>query len=202
MISSHRTRFLLAIVLAAPLAFAAPAARSQAQDNNSPNAGAGQNQGPGPGSGPGPGQGQGQGQGRGGRGPMSPDDRLKQMTSDLNLTADQQAKIKPILADQQKKMDDARNDNSGGDWQAMRQKMDQIRTDTDQKIRVLLDDNQKTKFDQEEQQREQRMQHRGGGMGGPGNGPDNGPNNGPNNGPDNGPNNGPGNGANTPPPTN
>jgi Spy/CpxP family protein refolding chaperone len=124
---------------------------------------------------------------------MSPDDRLKQMTTDLNLTADEQAKIKPILEDQQKKMDDARNDNSGGDRDAMRQKFEQIRTDANTKIRALLDDKQKAKFDQEEADREQRMQHRGG----PGGGPGNGPNSGPNNGPDNGP----GNGANTPPPT-
>jgi len=122
---------------------------------------------------------------------MSPDDRLKQMTTDLNLTADEQATIKPILVDQQKKMDDLRNDNSGGDRQAMRQKFEQIRADADTKIRAVLDDKQKTKFDQEEADREQRMQHRGGG-------PDNGPNGGPNN----GPNNGPGNGVNTPPPTN
>lgn len=113
------------------------------------------------------------------------------MTADLNLTADEQAQIKPILVDQQKKMEDARNDNSGGDRQAMRQKFEQIRTDANAKIRAVLDDKQKAKFDQEEQEREQRMQNRGGG-----------PGNGPNNGPNNGPSNGPGNGPNTPPPTN
>ena len=37
---------------------------------------------------------------------MSPDDQLKRMTKDLNLTADQQAKIKPILVDAEKKMED------------------------------------------------------------------------------------------------
>jgi hypothetical protein len=95
-------------------------------------------------------------------------------------------------------MEDARNDNSGGDRDAMHQKFEQIRTDANTKIRALLDDKQKAKFDQEEADREQRMQHRGGGPGGPGNGPNNAPNNGPNSGPDNGP----GNGANTPPPTN
>jgi hypothetical protein len=102
-------------------------------------------------------------------------------------------------------MDDMRNDNSGGDRQAMRQKFEDIRTDTNSKIRAVLDDKQKAKFDQEEQEREQRMQQRGGGMGGPGGGPNNGPGNGPNNGPTNGPsnppNNGPGNGPNTPPPS-
>jgi len=196
MISSYRSRVLMAVLLAVPFSFAASALAQSS--------GAGPDQG----QGPGPNQGQGQGQGQGGwqrggpRGPMSPDDRLKEMIADLNLTADQQAKIKPILVDQQKKMDDLRNDNSsGGDRQAMRQKFEQIRTDANQKIRAVLDDKQKAKFDQEEQDREQRMQRRGG-PGGPGGGPGNGPNNGPNNGPDNGPNNGPNNGPGNPPPTN
>ena len=111
----------------------------------------------------------GGGQRRGaGAGPMSPDDQLKRMTKDFNLTADQQSKIKPILVDQQKKMDDLRNDSSG-DRQAMRQKMMQIRQDTNDQVRALLDDKQKEKFDKQEQEREDRMQNRrGGGPGGPG----------------------------------
>ena len=116
-------------------------------------------------------QGGGEGGPRGGegrRGPMSPDDRLKQLTKDFNLTADQQTKIKPILVDSQKKMDDLRNDSSG-DRQAMRGKMMKIMQDTNTQIRAQLDDKQKAKFDKQEQEREQRMQNRrGGGMGGPG----------------------------------
>ena len=38
-----------------------------------------------------------QGGGGGGRGPMTPDAQLAQLTTALTLTADQQAKIKPIL---------------------------------------------------------------------------------------------------------
>src|SRR5713226_1024774 len=82
-------------------------------------------------------------QGEGGRrGPMSPDERLKRMTKDFNLTDDQQAKIKPILVNEQKKMEDLRNDSSG-DRQAMRAKMMQIRKDTNDQVRALLDDKQK-----------------------------------------------------------
>ncbi len=99
---------------------------------------------------------------------MSPDERLKRMTKDLNLTADEQAKIKPILVDAQKKMEDARNDSSA-DRQTMRQKMMQIRQDTNDQVRALLDDKQKEKFDKQEQERQDRMQNRrGGGPGGPG----------------------------------
>jgi Spy/CpxP family protein refolding chaperone len=116
-------------------------------------------------------QGGGYGGGRGGggrRGPMSPDDQLKRMTKDFDLTADQQAKIKPILVDAQKKMEDVRNDSSG-DRQTMRQKMMQIRQDTNDQIRALLDDKQKEKFDKQQQERQDRPQNRrGGGPGGPG----------------------------------
>jgi hypothetical protein len=81
------------------------------------------------------------------------------------LTADQQSKIKPILVDRQKKMEDLMN-NSGGDRQAMRQKMMQIRQDTNDQIRAQLDDTQKEKFDKLQKEREDRMQNRRGG--GPG----------------------------------
>jgi Spy/CpxP family protein refolding chaperone len=108
-------------------------------------------------------------QGDGGRrAPMSPDERLKRMTKDFNLTADQQSKIKPILADEQKKMDDLRSDSSV-DRQTMRGKMMQIHQDSNDQVRALLDDMQKEKFDKQEQERQGRMQNRrGGGPGGPG----------------------------------
>ena len=97
---------------------------------------------------------------------MSPDEALKRLTKDFNLTANQQAKIKPILVDRQKKMEDLMND-SGGDRQAMRQKMMQIRQDTNDQIRAQLDETQKAKFDKQEKEREDRMQNRrGGGPGG------------------------------------
>ena len=104
--------------------------------------------------------------GEGGRrGPMSPDEQLKRMTKDFNLTADQQAKIKPILVDEQKKMEDLRNDSST-DRQAMRGKMMQIRQDSNEQVRAQLDDKQKEKFDKQEQDRQDRMQNRRGGPGG------------------------------------
>jgi len=111
----------------------------------------------------------GGGQGDSGRrGPMSAGERLKRMTKDFNLTADQQSKIKPILMDEQKKVEDLRNDSSG-DRQAMRGKMLEIRQGTNDQIRALLDDKQKEKFDKQEQERQERMQNRrGGGPGGPG----------------------------------
>jgi protein CpxP len=115
------------------------------------------------------GGGYGGGQGESGRrGPMSPDDQLKRMTKEFNLTADQQSKIKPILVAEQKKMEDLRDDSSA-DRQTMRGKMMQIRQDTNDQVRALLDDKQKEKFDKQEQERQDRRQNRrGGGPGGPG----------------------------------
>jgi Spy/CpxP family protein refolding chaperone len=63
-------------------------------------------------------------------------------------------------------MEDLRSDSSG-DRQTMRGKMMQIRQDTNQQVRALLDDEQKEKFDKQEQERTDRMQNRrGGGPGG------------------------------------
>ncbi len=112
------------------------------------------------------GNGRGQG-GGGGRGPVTPDEELKRMTKEFTLTADQQSKIKPILVDQEKKMEDLRNDSSV-DRQTMREKMMQIRKDTNDQIRAQLDDTQKAKFDKQQQDREDRMQNRRGGPGGQG----------------------------------
>lgn len=115
------------------------------------------------------GGGYGRPQGEGSRrGPVSADERLKRMTKELKLTTDQQAKIKPIIEEEQKKAQDLRDD-SGSDRQTIRQKMMQLRQDTSDQIRALLDDKQKDKFDKMEQQRQDRMrERRGGGPGGPG----------------------------------
>ena len=144
MTSKLKYLWMLALLLALPLVGALPSA-AQYQEG-----------------------GPGGGQGRGGpREPMSPDDRLKQMTKNFKLTDDQQAKIKPILVDEQKKIEDLRNDSSG-DRQAMRGKMMQIRKDTNEQVRAQLDDKQKEKFDKQEQDREDRMRNRRGpGPGGP-----------------------------------
>jgi periplasmic protein CpxP/Spy len=108
---------------------------------------------------------QGGGYGGGKREEMrSPSEQLKRMARTYNLTADQQAKLKPILIDERKKMDDVR-DNTSLDQSAMRDRMIQIRKDTNAKLRALLDDKQKDKFDKIQQAREDRTQD---GQGGPG----------------------------------
>lgn len=149
MSSKRKCMWISTLLLAVPmLAFSAPGAPFQ-----------------------GGGYGAGTGAGTGGgsrREPMSPDEQLKRMTKNFDLTADQQAKIKPILVESRKKMEDLRNDSSA-ERQTMRQKMMQIRQDANDQVRAQLDDKQKEKFDKQEKEREERMQNRrGGGPGGAG----------------------------------
>jgi hypothetical protein len=101
-----------------------------------------------------------QGGGGGGRG-MTPDQQLAALTTQLTLTADQQAKIKPILEASAKQMADLRA--SGGDPSTMRPKMMQIRTDQQTKIKAVLTDAQKPKYDA----MLAAQQNRGPGGGGP-----------------------------------
>ncbi len=88
---------------------------------------------------------QGPGGGGGGRGMMSPQSQLDAMSQTLNLTDDQKPKVLAILTDSQKQMMDLRN--SGGDPADMRPKMMAIRTGQADKIKALLTDEQKKKYD-------------------------------------------------------
>ena len=90
-----------------------------------------------------------QGGSGGQRGMMSPEAQqaiLDDMTKKVGLTDDQVTKIKAINADQMKQMMALRE--SGGDPQEMRPKMMAIRTDAQTKIKALLTDDQKPKYDE------------------------------------------------------
>ncbi len=148
MISTRRFFILLAMMLTLPFL----ATHSLAA----------QNQGPG-----GPGGPQGRGRGGPGRGPMSVDDRVKMLTKALDLTSDQQTKLKPILEDQQTKMQELVK-SGDTDRNDMRTKMMAIQKNGNDQIRALLDDTQKEKFDKMEQRQQQRGRGQRGGQGGPG----------------------------------
>lgn len=75
------------------------------------------------------------------------DDRLKDLTEKLGLTDDQQAKIKAVLEDEQQQL--LAKDNSLSP-QDRTSRLNRIRVSTKNKIRDLLDDDQKYKFDQME----------------------------------------------------
>lgn len=108
---------------------------------------------------PAPDASQQQGYGRGRQ--QSPDEQIARMTKRYNLSADQQAQIKPILADRQQQMQALRQDSSLSREDRMA-KMKGIRDDSTNKIQALLNDSQKQKFAQDQQQMQDRMQQRGG----------------------------------------
>jgi Spy/CpxP family protein refolding chaperone len=97
--------------------------------------------------GQGGGQGQGQGGGRGGRGGFSPEAQLDRMSKELNLTDDQKTKIKPILEDGRKQMEALRDDTASSRDDKIA-KMQEIRKGQDEKIKAVLTDEQKKKFDE------------------------------------------------------
>ena len=99
-------------------------------------------------------------------GMMDPDQRLAHMTKRYKLTADQQSQIKPILQDEQQQMQSMRSDTSSSreDKRAKMQSMHQAST---QKIEAVLTDEQRQKFDADQQKmQERRSEHmHGGGQG-------------------------------------
>jgi len=102
---------------------------------------------------------------------MDPADRdahmLKMMTKRLDLTPDQATQIQGIQADSRTQMEGLRADTSvaGAD---KRSKMMDIHKAQTEKVRAVLNDQQKTKFDAMEQHRHDRMEERrGGGDGAP-----------------------------------
>jgi Spy/CpxP family protein refolding chaperone len=84
---------------------------------------------------------------------MNADAQLEHMSSALNLTDDQKAKIKPILEEQSNKMHQLMQDTSISQ-QDKRSKFQQIHQDTMSQIKPILTSDQ--------QQKLESMQQRGG----------------------------------------
>jgi len=108
---------------------------------------------------------QGQGMGQGGPGgmhrmPMSPDQRLQRMTQQLNLTADQQQKIKPILEQEQQQMQTLHGDTSMSQQDRMSM-MQQIRQGTNDQIKSVLNPDQQQKFAEMQERHGLGMGHGG-----------------------------------------
>jgi periplasmic protein CpxP/Spy len=86
-----------------------------------------------------------QGQGYGHRG-MNPDAQLKHLTKQLDLTAEQQTQIKPILESRDQQMKQLWQDQSIAP-QDRRTKMQAIHADSKAKIEAVLNDTQKQKYE-------------------------------------------------------
>ncbi len=97
-------------------------------------------------------------EGRGMR--MDPARQLERLTRELNLTSDQQEKIKPLLVERQQKMQTLMQDQSVSQ-EDRRAQMRTIMEGTNNSIKENLNDDQKQKFDA------MRQRMRRGGPGGP-----------------------------------
>ena len=85
------------------------------------------------------------------------DDQVSALTAALNLTPDQQAKVKSILEDQHQQAVGVVNDNSLS-RDAKVQKIHELRQGTIDKVRgILTSDEQKTKFDSMVQEKNDRV---------------------------------------------
>ena len=84
-------------------------------------------------------------------GAMNPESRLKMLTEKLNLTEDQQAKLKPILEDESQQMKALHDDASlaPADKQA---KMKELRDSSTDKINAVLTPDQQAKWKQMKQE--------------------------------------------------
>ena len=91
-------------------------------------------------------QGEHHGKGHGHGGPPSADQELAHMTKTLNLTSDQQAKIKPMLDDSFKQMQSVHSDTSLSE-QDRSSKMQEIHKSLSSEVREVLTPDQQTKFD-------------------------------------------------------
>jgi Spy/CpxP family protein refolding chaperone len=91
------------------------------------------------------------------------DRQIEHLTEALSLTPDQVAQVKPILQNQMTQMTALRQDTETSREQK-HEKMMQIHSDAQTKIRALLTSDQQPKYDQLLAQQQQHMGRRRGGM--------------------------------------
>ena len=93
-------------------------------------------------------------------GMMDPDEQLARMTTRYSLTTEQQDQVKPILVSQQHQVQGLRQDTTLSREDRMA-KMQTIRTDSNAKIKAVLNDDQKKQFEQDQLRMQRRMQQQG-----------------------------------------
>ena len=92
----------------------------------------------------------------------SPEDRAKDLQTQLKLTDDQTTKITAVYKAQATKMDSVRT-AANGDRDAMRSAMMPLIKDTNDKVKAILTPDQATAYDKIIQDRMSRMRNGGGG---------------------------------------
>lgn len=89
----------------------------------------------------------------------SPEEVVARLDEKLSLSDDQKAKITPIIADRQQKLKELAANGSGRRFQKAR-KMKAIYSESDDKIKALLSDDQKQKYSELQQQMREQMKQR------------------------------------------
>jgi len=97
-------------------------------------------------------------------GGLSPEERMKRTMDEyktkLTLTDEQVVKVEAVLKAQTEEMTKIR-ENAGGDREAMRTAITELRAKTDKQVEELLTDEQKVIFKKMQEERAQRMQGMG-----------------------------------------
>ena len=91
---------------------------------------------------------------KGGKKGYSIEQRMERMTTELNLTDEQKPKVKAVLEDEQKKMQELRDET---DRDARRTKMQEMRKESEKKMKAILNEDQFKKY----QEMMQRMGKKG-----------------------------------------
>lgn len=91
---------------------------------------------------------------------FDPQKRTEMLTKQLNLTSDQQSKVQDILKSEQSKMESLHSDTSVA-AEDRRSKIMDIRKDSSDQIRAVLDSNQQKKWDEMQSRRQRWEGHHG-----------------------------------------
>jgi hypothetical protein len=94
---------------------------------------------------------------------MDPDRQLAHLTKTLNLSADQQSQIKPLLMDRQQKMQALWHDQALS-REDRHSKVQAIQQDTRTRLEATLNDQQKQQFEALQAKMQERRQQRMGGQ--------------------------------------
>lgn len=98
------------------------------------------------------------------------DRQMEELKESLQLTDEQEKQVREIIVAGFETMRDAREgmQDGNGDFEAMREKMQAMREEQNQKIKAVLSEEQFAKYEQIQAERRERMRQNGfGGQGGP-----------------------------------
>lgn len=97
---------------------------------------------------------------------MNPEDMAKRQTAQLkevlDLNKDQEKKVHELNLKSSKKMMALRDENQGGGFEGMREKMTEIREEQNKEMKKVLTEAQWSKYEKYQEERRSRMNNRPG----------------------------------------